>query len=213
MKISIQGDLRQILEQKIQDMARAATDAVAEVGQRLKEDLRGQVVRAGLGTRLANTWQMKFYPSGGQPSLGAAAYLYSKAPLLINAFNEGVVITGKDGLWLAIPTSACPKRVGGKRVTPAGLETAWGIRLRFIFRRGRPSLLVAEMRSSRSRDGVLRRPSQRAIQNNVGMTTAPLFILVPQVKLKKRLDIEGARASAPEMLAMALLKHTSSFGK
>lgn len=84
-------------------------------------------------------------------SLGAAALIYSKAPHIVGAFDEGAVIRSKDGFWLAIPTEAAGKSAKGGRITPGEWERRNGRRLKFVYRRGRPGLLVDRLPST-SRD-------------------------------------------------------------
>jgi uncharacterized membrane protein len=58
------------------------------------------------------------------------------------------------------------------------------LRLLFIYRRRGPSLLVAEGRlNSKGRAVASRTKTGR------GVATVPIFLLVPQVKLSKRLDL------------------------
>jgi Family of unknown function (DUF6441) len=69
--------------------------------------------------------------------------------------------------------------------------------LRFVPRQGGPSLLVVDgLRASFSRkSGALRgfrRATDRARQRGDGLTTVVMFLLVPQVKLRKRLDVAQA---------------------
>ncbi len=85
------------------------TAGIREATDGLKTELRGQITRAGLGTRLANTWRGEVYPRG-QPSIGAAGYVWSKAPGIIRLYAEGAVIRSKEGLFLAIPTPAATTR-------------------------------------------------------------------------------------------------------
>ncbi len=126
------------------DAARAVTGAMDEIAGGLKDDLRGQVTQAGLGARLANTWQARRYPAA-RASVDAAAYVWSKAPKLITAFDKGVTIRSSRGVFLAIPTPAAGLRgLGRERVTPGGWERRTGLRLRFVYRRLGPSLLVAD---------------------------------------------------------------------
>jgi hypothetical protein len=59
-----------------------------------------------------------------------------------------------------------------------------GLRLWFIYRRRRPSQLVAEGRlNSKGRAVASKSKTGR------GVATVPIFLLVPQVKLRKRLDL------------------------
>ena len=68
--------------------------------------------------------------------------------------------------------------------------------LRFIYRRRGPSLLVAEGRLNTNGRAVASRS-----KTGWGVVTAPIFLLVSQVKLRKRLDpardAEWAQAAIP----------------
>ena len=89
-----------------------------------------------------------------------------------------------------------PRRgVGGGRINPSNFpEHRFGA-LRFVYRRSGPSLLVAEgLHASVSRKtGELRgfrRASERARRTGRGVATVVMFLLVPQVKIPKRLDVD-----------------------
>ncbi len=100
-------------------------------------------------------------------------------------------LTNTDNFWLAIPTPAAGKSTKGGRITPGEWERRTGLRLRFIYRRRGPSLLVAEGRlNSKGRAVASKSKTGR------GVATVPIFLLVPQVKLRKRLDLarDAARA-------------------
>ena len=64
-------------------------------------------------------------------------------------------------------------------------------RLRFIYRRGVPSLLVADQARISKRGLAVASRSK----TGRGAVTAPIFILVPQVHLRKRLDLDRAARS------------------
>ncbi len=66
--------------------------------------------------------------------------------MIIGAHDTGPLIRSKDGFWLAIPTPAAGKRTKGGRIIPGEWERRTGLRLRLIYRRRGPSLLVAEGR-------------------------------------------------------------------
>jgi hypothetical protein len=124
--------------------------------------------------------------------LNAAAVVWSKAPVIIGAHDAGPLIRSKNGFWLAIPTPAAGKALGGRRITPAAWERKTGLRLRFVYRRTGPSLLVADSvrLDARGHAAVSRSKTGR------GQVTVPMFLLVPQVKLPRRLDLaqDAARA-------------------
>jgi len=126
--------------------------------------------------------------------------VFSRAAEITDAFDRGVLIRSKHGLWLAIPTPAAGKALGGRRITPAGWERRTGLHLRFVYRRSGPSLLVADGAriNARGLAAVSRSKTGR------GQVTAPIFLLVPQVKLSKRLDLardaERAHQALPGLI-------------
>lgn len=188
----ISPDLLAEMEREIKAGESAVTRAMQAAGQELKADWRAQITRAGLGARLARTIRSEAYPIRGE-SLEAAALVWTKAPQIIGAHDSGPLIRSKSGFWLAIPTEAAGKGRGGKRLTPGEWEQRRGLRLRFIYRRRGPSLLVAEGRLNSRGIGVASRS-----KTGRGLTTVPVFLLVPQVKLRKRLDLarDAARVQA-----------------
>ena len=110
--------------------------------------------------------------------------------------DPGALIRSRGGLSLSIPTEASGRVGDGrKRIRPGGWEGRTGLRLRFIYRRGSPSLLVADNVRITSRGRAARNEVRRGevrFTRLAGRTTVPIFVLVPQVTLKKRLDIEAA---------------------
>jgi hypothetical protein len=180
------------MQAELRNLERAAAAGTKEAGRSLKTELRRQVTSAGLGQRLARTWRDRHYDNQG---LDAASLVYTKAPQIMRAFDEGAAIRSKTGLWLAIPTPNAPRRgVGGKRINPSNFPEHRFGPLRFVYRRSGPSLLVAEgLRASVSRKtGELRgfrRASERARRTERGVATVVMFFMVPQVRLPKRLDV------------------------
>ena len=120
--------------------------------------------------------------------------------MIVGAHDTGPMIRSKEGFWLAIPTPAAGKSTRGGRITPGEWERRTGLRLRFVFRRRGPSLLVAEGRlNSKGRAVASRAKTGR------GLTTVPIFLLVPQVRLKKRLDLERPSRAALNALPGAIV--------
>ena len=188
---TIVGSLMADMKAEAKRIERGVAAGVKEAGAGLKGDLRKQVVAAGLGPRLARTWRNRAYPNKGHD---AATLVWSKAPQIIRTFDEGAVIKSKSGLWLAIPTPAAPKRgVGGKRINPGNFPEHRFGPLRFVYRRGRPSLLVVDGVRVNKSGRVGRRAKGGAFTKTgrmkQGITTVVVFIMVPQVRIKKRLDV------------------------
>lgn len=140
----IDGDLAAIATEILHEAEAAVTRGVFAAGLGLRDDWRGQVRASGLGSRLANTVRQADFPRSGT-SLRAASLVWTKAPDILHAFDGGVLIRGKDGLWLAIPLPAAGVTgLGRQRITPWRWEQRTGMRLRFVYRRNGPSLLVAD---------------------------------------------------------------------
>ncbi len=195
LQVAIQGNLNDLLKAELAAAERAVSAGVREATDGLKTELRRQITHAGLGNRLANTWRGEVYPKG-QPSIGAAGFVWSKAPGLVRMYAEGAIIRSKRGLFLAIPTPAAG-RYGDARqkITPGSWERIHGMRLRFVYRRSRPSLLVADNARLTTRGRMAANIGRRQgdpFTRLSGRTTVPLFILVPQVTVRKRLDVDGA---------------------
>ena len=199
IRMEIVGDLGAIMAAEIAAGEKAVTKAVGEAGTGLKTAWRGQITGTGLGPRLARTIRSATYPKA-QPSLNAAALVWSRAPLIVDAHNTGPMIRSKDGFWLAIPTAAAGKSARGGRISPGEWERRRGLRLRFIYRRSGPSLLVAEGRLNARGLGVASRS-----KTGRGLTTVPIFLLVRQVKLRKRLDLDRAAEAAQDGIPGAIV--------
>jgi hypothetical protein len=169
----------------------------------LKTELRRQVTSARLGQRLANSWRDMHYDNRG---IDAASLVYTRAPQIIRAFDEGAAIRSKRGRFLAIPTQNAPRKgTDGKRIRPSTFPEHRLGPLRFVPRRNGPSLLVVDgVRASVSRKtGDLRgfrRATDRARAGGDGLTTVVMFVLVPQVKLPRRLDVARAAEHWPSQL-------------
>ena len=196
LSINITPDLVALMRAEVAAGQKAVSVTMAQAGAGLKSAWRGQIIGASLGQRLANTIRLQTYPKG-RNSLDAAALVWSNAPVIIGAHDTGPLIRSGSGFWLTIPLPAAGKAMGGKRITPGLWEQKTGLRLRFVYRSRGPSLLVADAvrLNTRGQAAVSRSKTGR------GQVTAPIFLLVRQVKLPKRLDLardaERAQAAIP----------------
>jgi hypothetical protein len=194
IRLEIIGDIAAMMAAEVRAGERAVVAATRVAGTSLKAAWRAQITGAGLGHRLARTIRSEQFPKG-RPSLNAAALVWSKAPVIVGAHDTGPLIRSRNGFWLAIPTEAAGKSARGGRITPGEWERRSGLRLRFVYRRTGPSLLVAEGRlNARGRAVASRSRTGR------GMTTVPIFLLVPQVQLRKRLDLARDARAAQDAL-------------
>jgi hypothetical protein len=190
MKVEVSGDFEAIMLSEVAIGERAVKRTMSIAGKGLQQDWRSQIIGAGLGSKLPRTIRAYTYPVR-EDSLNAAALVYSNAPKIIGAFDRGVLIRSNDGFWLAIPTPEAGTRgLGRERITPGGWERRTGIRLRFVYRRNNLSLLVADSARINTRGrAALNRRKARKDGMRTGDVTVPIFILVPQAQLRKRLDL------------------------
>jgi Family of unknown function (DUF6441) len=188
---SLQADM----QAELRDLELAVASGTRKAGQSLKTELRRQVTSAWLGQRLANSWLDNHYSN---QQLDAASLVYTKAPQIIRAFDEGAVIRSRRGRFLALPTENAPRKgADGRRISPSMFPEHRFGPLRFVPRQSGPSFLVADgLRASFNRkSGELRgfrRATDRGRRSGPGPTTVVMFLLVPQVKLSKRLDVARA---------------------
>ena len=152
-----------------------------------------QVASAGLGQRLANSWRDKHYPN---QKLDAASLVYTKAPQIIRAFDEGAVIRSRRGRFLAIPTENAPRKgTDGRRISPALSRSTASARSDWCLARMAPrswSWMDCAPQQANRRAQRLPACHRSARRSGQGLTTVVMFLLVPQVKLSKRLDVARA---------------------
>lgn len=218
----------QLLERELLAGKRAAREAVDGEARRAQQELRDQV-RAAFGrggNRLANTWRLQVYPQRPVPTLRPKAQVLSRAPNIIDAFDRGVTIRARGGRYLAIPLEANRRgglRTSRPRVTPAQMVASraafvlpmgnsraklWCLRTSVAQRRGRGgrvtslaiggNLVQVGARGSAFQGGYLSRG--RLTERLIGQGFVPMFLLLPQVRLNKRLDIARVARGADARL-------------
>jgi hypothetical protein len=140
--------------------ATRAADRTAVIGKlAFRDDIRRARPRRSPGEHMAGETL-----SGGKASASPAVFLYSKAPLIVNAFTEGATITHHDGLWLAIPTENVPnvsKGRGRHKASPAEVEVIFNQDLIVRPGRGRQLLAFVDVVRAKSGKGFRRATSAR----------------------------------------------------
>lgn len=181
LSAALRGDLRKALKDDEQAGAGAVTSAIRRATTMLKKAVRAQITGAGLGERLGNAARGEVFPVRGV-SLSAKGRVISKAIYkrpgglvdLYTVFEEGATISALGGRFLAIPVGA------GK----AKLSSFASKDIEILpFRNGKGYV-------------VLRRGARAFGRGGGGV----LFLLVKQVTIKKRLDLQGALDVASEGL-------------
>jgi hypothetical protein len=184
---NMDGTFKAFADDTIRRAGIVVRHAVDLAGQGAKLDLRQAVTGVGLSNRLANTITNKTYPASGG-SLKAAAWIAGRgqqAELLLGLFSQGAVIRANQGLYLAIPLPAAGRvaAYGGQgRLTPGVFERRTGLRLRFVYRPGKPSLLVADSKLTKGGR------ASRTANARLGAASVPVFLLVPQVRVPQKFD-------------------------
>jgi len=224
----IEGSIRLQVDDAVRAVAGALRRAVTTAGRQTQAALRAQARSAGFkdgGRAMANAWRMQVYPEAGRGvrSWRPAALVRSKMPDLVHVFDQGAVITAKGRKFLAIPTPI--NRLSGRRqngqyrarVTPQEMfrlggfvrptrnprVSLWCLRLRTeTTRRGRLKLFAgrySEILTGRVKGQQARRQEYAAARSFV-----PMFLLMRQVTLRKRIDLAGATAAAQAALHAAV---------
>lgn len=202
------ADIAVLMEREIRAAERAATRAMTETGNAIKQAWRGDIQRAGLGSfgtgqRLARTVRSLRFPAQSD-SIDAAILVWSNAPAIISAFDEGATITAQRASWLAIPTSAAGARTRGKfgvRTTPQNFTERTGLDLQFIQTRDPDTaFLVAHGARIRRGRGTAVVDRRRKRNRRKGFPLV-IFVLKRRVRLDKRLDIAGVTERATAGLA------------
>jgi hypothetical protein len=183
MGFEVDGDIAKIMSDEVRLGQIAVSSAMRSVGREVQLGWRAQITGAGLGSRLANSIRMQVYPQG-RPSLNAAALVYTNADEIISAHEDGALIRSQNGFWLAIPLPAAGRGPQNRKLTPGEWEQRRGIRLRFVYRGNGRALLVADGRLSKKGLGV-----QSRSKTGRNASTVPIFVLVAQVRLPKRLSL------------------------
>jgi len=209
------GDLRQALAAEVRAGERAAMAATRAETEQVKAELRRQVTTAfgGNARGIAHAWRSQVFPRMGQ-SLRPAGLVWTKVPNVIDAFERGALIRAKGGRrFLAIPTgfNAARGRRGrgekGLRVTPAQMVASGQAFLR-PFQSGRGFVWCLPLRAGeptgrRRRTRLIagglteigtghRKGREAWARGMLARGMVPMFLLLPQVKLAKRLDVKGA---------------------
>jgi hypothetical protein len=214
LSIGLNTTFADVLEGVAADGRAAVTTGIRGATGDLKQTLRAQV-RANFASRsLPTTWQQLDFPKRGQ-SLRAAGRVFSRVPVIVDAYTQARTIRGRRGQRLAIPTgwNAFRGRRGrgeaGVRITTAQMAANPSA---FVVRaKGNPGvrlwcLPVAQGETRVSARG--RRKRALVAGGAVPVATGkdrgrlrrrdalkqgfvPMFILLREARLARRIDLDG----------------------
>jgi hypothetical protein len=236
LKAAIFGDLDKMMKAALRAAEQASYKALRDTGGALVEDMRGQWRATGYEKSLANSWRLRMYPNGPSLR-GTAFVFTRAPMIMRGHNDGSMISAKGGGRYLAIPTGFNHKRgFRGMRemiLTPqqmVGLKDWTFVR---PFKSGASKGLLWFVRvaeAARKVKGVVRRQAYAAgvklvgsgrvrrtenILNGIQMDgggaaperAVPMFLLLPQVKLRKVLDFMGAarkrQAELPSRLAEA----------
>jgi uncharacterized protein YjlB len=133
-RITVEGDIVDAVEEGIREQSRDLRDGVVRASQALLTDVRDQTSSAFKGNGVTRAWRSRIYPTSPfTVTLHPAAVVWTRAPNIVSAFEEGKTITARRGRYLCWPTgyNAIGGRRnkgsrGGLRVTPDEMKAAKG---------------------------------------------------------------------------------------
>jgi hypothetical protein len=191
LDLALRGNLDKFVTDTSDALLRANREAVEAATHAIRDDLRKDLRRAGLA-ELEKTWRADLYPRRGLAA-NPAGFVFSRAEYIVEAFERGATIRGKHGNKLAVPIPGSPAdqirnpRGPGDKVDAARrrfgeLKVIPGVP------GGRPAMLAAVGGYSASgRFGARKR--LKSGRYGKGAATVPLFWLVENVRLQKRLNV------------------------
>ncbi len=188
------SDVSKAMKMDLEHRKIAQAEGLRRAARGLEQDLEQASLGGGLG-KLSRAWASAAYPRKGVGSLSASAEVFVKGSVhtkdAMYAFSHGATVRSKNGMFLLIPTENAPKvglgRDRDKRLAAA--EARYG-KLRFVYRRGKTSLLVADnVRARGGKRGGFAAASAKAVGAG-NVATIVVFILVPAVRLRKRFSIQ-----------------------
>lgn len=215
---TLSGNLTEFLKGERTEAAKIITAAVNRAATGLRDELRKQVkanfrrtgrMQRAAGQNFVKTVRARMYPVG-RKSMGAAGLVYFTASFMA-AHIQGATIKAQGGRWLIIPL---PEAVRRGYDMQEGDRSTFG---RFTKGSNAGNANVAAATRDFGPLAFIQLPGGRALlagnparQNakgrksftgtKLGGALVPLFILVPQVRLKPRIDVDGPARKALDRL-------------
>lgn len=172
---------------------RAAKSTIADATKGLERELEG-VTRGAVPGRLWRAWKSDVFPKGAGIARSPVGTVFvnggARSRGAIDYFTKPGRITPRSGRFLAVPTPAAGSRGRARDLTPEQWERRTGAKLRFVYRRGKPSLLVLDEAVLSGKKQIGRLNSARRRASGRGNTTVVIFILIPQVAFANRVAID-----------------------
>jgi hypothetical protein len=210
--------LREAREKVVRKVLKAGVDSIRSTVREIEKDLEA-ATREAVPGRLWRAWASETFPKGGKLAREPVGTVFVKGgdrstgAMTFNT-KQGR-IRGKDTQWLAIPTPAAGSRGRQRMLTPGDWERITGVRLRFVYRKGKPGLLVAEG-TTNGRSGQFRKITRKRTKADErrgfvrGQQTVVIFVLVPFVDFANRVAIDPIVARAAARLTQDFVRRVES---
>lgn len=206
LKAALRGDFQYEVDAARGSIVQALGLGMSELALEMVGKLRTDVERSGLANanRIKTAaWRHEVYGAG--QSLEPAAWIFSKLPIIVQAFENGVTIRAKGGKGLLIPNpDVWP---GGRARFGRGktmgdlwaLATARFGELVVVRRPGKTAIVVAQARENKR--GGFSKASASAVKRSAagkasGLATIVVFVLAKEAKLPRLLKGATIRARA-----------------
>ena len=194
------GEFDRAMERIYEPIAKAGTAAIRIATDEAKIEARQSIAAAGFSRRWQLTLRGEVYPK--KPSANAAGVLFHKIAYA-GIFEEGGTIPGSPMLWIPLPSA--PKKVGGKRMTPARFVDQMGPLFAVRSRSGKPMLAArAAIPKAEARRGPPYKVTPSRLKRGpAARTTAvmvPMFIGQEKVDIPKKFGVAAAMEAAAARL-------------
>jgi hypothetical protein len=215
-RLAIEGNLGADIAADQARIARGYTRGIRKSVEGLKLALRRQVVEAGLGERLGNSIRGVVYPERGD-SMSAAGSVFARKSSHIFLGHHGALIRATGNrTYLAIPTkNVPPRRRGGdfgskgSKANPFEVETRFNQDLIFVPGRNGTILAFIDAIRAKNKRG-WRVASKGRVRQGRKVERILMFLLVPQVRLRRRLDFEAAWRAAVTSLDVTVAREVDA---
>lgn len=194
LRAALQGDFDREEQAALKRIEGAVQAALFDYAVETQTKWRQDIAQSGLrnAERLTKTIRLRKYKNQG---LNPASQVFSNFPIIQRAFEQSTMVRSKQGFFLPIPNPDVwpggrvvrPSRNGAQRSNTIALAEQRFGPLRFIYRPGKASLLVAEVRGSATRPGSFRKASATALRTGNGLVTIVVFFLVKEARLPRML--------------------------
>lgn len=216
---AIKGDLRKQVSKEWREAGRAIRKGLREAGKGLQADLRKDAEVAGLG-KLARAWRVRVY-GGKRGPWESAALVYPKGGERTRgalwAFEHGATIRATNSRYLLIPTGF--NRKGGRRggrvlyqpseLTDSFVQRTKNGHLLLFARVGHAQTKVKGRVRDRAyvNERLLGSGRVRRTKEILKAGAVPMFVLVPQIRVTKRLNMAAIVRRWEARLPSLVVKH------